>query len=216
MYVCMIGVLICCCHKYYKDYEKCRERWKDICTIYPHIKFFYVFGTPGVTKYNSDTSVLELDTEDTYESLPRKIYNAIDYIVKNHPEITGIFKTDDDIEFDDYHDLFSELGSLLDTKIDYAGVYVDCCQKMPIHKLRLLKFGKINEKKTYFHDQAIYCYGAGYYISLFSAKCIQKNERFFYKRYLEDVAVGHILNKYDIFPMKMLSIYREIPRNKDK
>lgn len=209
----MIGIIICCCQKYYKNYKKCSKRWADVRHNNPSVKFFYLFGTPGKTKYYSKTSKLKLNVEDDYESLPKKIYSAVHYIIENHPEIKGIFKTDDDIEFYDCHGLVSELESLSNSGKDYAGIVVDICGSSMIQASRLTKFNNLNNNNVYSHDQAMYCHGAGYYISKLAAKHICENKNFIYKRYLEDVTIGHILNRYDIFPIKMHSKCREISRD---
>ena len=208
----MIGIIICCCYKYLDNFKECFERWKEFHTN-QLIKFFYVFGSSNKIIYDPETFVLQLDVPDDYECLPQKICKAIDYIYNNHPEITGIFKTDDDIEFNNMRELILEITTLSESCNDYAGIFIDTSKPNLIHSQRLAKFTKIHNNITYFYDGAKYCYGAGYFISRQSAKYICENKKFISERYLEDVTIGHVLNKYNIFPTQMYSKCREVPRN---
>lgn len=210
----MIAIVICCCYKYHKNYELCLEKWKDTMSKYSSVfRFFYIFGTIGTTKYNENTHILQIDVEDTYDALPKKICKAYEYILTNYPNTKGIFKTDDDIEFTNYDLLPLELLTISQSSIDYAGMFLDQTKTASlIHPLRLQKFSTIKDNVVYSYDKAIYCYGAGYYISKKAIKYICNDSEYVYSRHLEDVTIGYILNKYDIFPTQLHSTCREITR----
>jgi len=208
----MIGIIICCCYKYYKNYELCYEKWKNIIVAYPFINFFFIFGTPGSTNYDENTHVLQLDVDDDYDSLPKKICKAYQFIMDNYPHIEGIFKTDDDIDFTNNCGLVLELVMALQNGDNYCGIFIDKTRPMKICTARLKKFNNLKSNIIYSHDGAIYCHGAGYYISKKSAMYICSNIEYVSYRHLEDVTIGYILNKYGIFPTQLYSECREIPR----
>lgn len=211
----MIGILICCCNKYKNQYEKVSKYWNKIERDTKIFKIFYIFGDPKIKKneYEFKTKKLILKVDDTYEALPKKICEAIEYINIYFPEIESIFKTDDDIEFEDIEGLLNDIIKLCIRRSDYAGLVLDKVKSGIIKENRIKKFTNRNiDQPTY--DMSTYCYGAGYYISKKSMNYISMNKNYFYEQYLEDVSVGHILNKYKIFPVKINSKYKEVKRIK--
>ncbi|ARF08737.1 galactosyltransferase [Catovirus CTV1] len=211
----MIGIMICCCYKYKNQYEKVSVYWNNIEKEHRMFRIFYLFGNPKIEKneYNSKTKQLILKVEDNYESLPKKIYEAINYINLNFPEIEGIYKTDDDIEVKNIDELLRQIKLSCVKNINYCGLVVDKVDSGLIKETRLRKFS--NKKlKDVKYDASNYCYGAGYYISKKSMNYIGSNKDYMYEQYLEDVSIGHILNKYKIHPTKIAGRYKEIRRVK--
>lgn len=211
----MIGIIICCCYKYKNQFEKISKFWNKIEKQTKIFKIFYLFGNPKIkkTEYEYKTKKLILKVDDTYESLPKKIYEAVNYINTYFPEIEGVFKTDDDIEFEDINELLYELKNLCQKYTDYAGLVLDKVKAGIIKEGRLRKFTNRNIE-TPKYDMSTYCFGAGYYISKKSMGHVSINKGYFYEQYLEDVSMGHILNKYKIFPIQINSKYKEVKRIK--
>lgn len=211
----MIGIMVCCCYKYKNQFNKISNFWNNIEQENKIFKIFYLFGNPKVDKneYNNKTKELILKVDDTYESLPKKIYEAINFINLNYPEIGGIYKTDDDIEYDNINDLLEQLKKNQIKQIDYCGFVIDKVKSGLIKEGRLKKFSNRNVENAKY-DMSNYCYGAGYYISKKSMNFISLNKKYIYGQFLEDVCIGHVLNKYKIFPIKLNGKYREVKRIK--
>lgn len=211
----MIGIIVCCCYKYKNQHEKISKFWNNIERKTKIFRIFYLFGNPKIKKneYIEKDKTLILKVDDTYESLPKKIYEAVNYIYTYYPEIEGIFKTDDDIEFENVSELLNELKYLCQKSIDFAGIVLDKVKAGTIKPSRMKKFTNKNIEPPKY-DMSIYCYGAGYYLSRKSMSCISSNKNYFYNQYLEDVSTGHILNKYKIYPVQMNTKYKEIIRIK--
>lgn len=212
----MIAIIICCCYKYEKQFERISKYWDKIEKSDNTLKFFYLFGDKTISnaEYNETTRKLVLKNDDTYESLPKKIYEAIKYIYNTYANIDGIYKTDDDIVYDDLEKLVEEIKNCI-KKYDYSGLKIDKTKGGIIKKKRLVKFTNTIENKkenSLSYDNATYCYGAGYALSNKAIKIYLLNKDYVNNQYLEDVCMGHILNMYDIYPNQMKSEYKEIKR----
>lgn len=210
----MIGILVCCCYKYYKQYEYISKKWNKIDDN--NIKIFYLFGNEKIKNsyYDSKTNILLLKVNDNYESLPKKIYLAIRYILEKYPEINGIYKTDDDIVYQKIDILIKIIKYCYNNDINYSGLIIDNIDRDKISDRRIRKRFENKKINNIYHSDAIYCYGAGYYLSKTSMKIIKEHQIYIYKQYLEDVSIGHILNKYNIYPIRMNLKFKEIKRKK--
>lgn len=205
-----IGLLICCCNKYYAQYEKISKIWNNIIQKYNDIQLFYLFGDKSISNTIVDivSNKLIIKMEDIYENLPKKIYEALTYIYNNYPTIQHIFKTDDDIEFENYDEIINEIRNKIELNADYAGLITESARGGYVKENKLHKFN--NPLKIAKYDKSVYCYGAGYLLSKKSIRIITENKSYMYSRCLEDVSIGHLLNNKNIYPIKMKSKFKEV------
>jgi predicted nucleic acid-binding Zn finger protein len=161
--------------------------------------FYYFIGDTNLeSDYLVDeiNNIVYLKVPDNYESLSLKTYYAMKFISENYPNITGVFKTDDDIDLDlekiskciEYFKLTPYFG-LSNKSNSYDSTY---------------HFGKcesliMNRKPIHIPDCS-YCAGGGYYVSKSSINNILNNLDIFKEIIFEDVAVGVAMNKSGIFP----------------
>jgi hypothetical protein len=146
---------------------------------------------------NFNENLLTLQVEDTYEALPIKIQAAFKWIYENYPNTVGVFKTDDDIFFENKNELITKINENI--LIPYWGLVIDSCISKPISTYQNLLFE--NTELKLIHPASHYCYGAGYWISNKSIALIAAAKDISYG--LEDVTIGSILNEYGIFPINI-------------
>ena len=164
-----------------------------------------VIGVVGdaETNFDPDTRVLTVTAGDTYETLPAKLHAAFVWISKHRPLCPGVFKTDDDMVFD--------RAALVDTiysnlAVPYWGVKVDACSAGVIEK------AGIGDRAT--HQAAVYCYGAGYWISARALKVVIAADDY-RSSYIEDVCTGFVLNRVGIVPQRIRVPHKEESRTPD-
>jgi hypothetical protein len=186
-------LLICGCKKYINSLKKAIVRMAN-----PKYKVIGVIGNIGhPTDFNEKTNIVSLQIDDSYEALPFKIQKALEWVFHNFPKSIGVFKTDDDIYFEDYNILADEI--INNSHIPYWGLKIHQAKKAYIDKMR------INSKYTDKNLQLIsptatYCWGAGYWLSRKSMYYIINSKHF--RLGNEDVLVGYVLNKHGIFPVE--------------
>lgn len=200
-------ILICGCKKY-EEYLRAaikRHSGKKM------LRIVGIMGDPTLTdaSWNETERLLILPTPDTYEDLPKKIHAAVCWINDKWPNTPGIFKTDDDIIFEDLSKLMIFIYRNL--SIPYWGGYVERCKKSYINPDRIiLRFNDITKRPT--HPAAVYCYGLGYWVNSRAMKHIIAAKTQYYDAYIEDVCTGNVLNTNKIYPCKAELPYKEVPR----
>jgi hypothetical protein len=170
-----------------------------------------VLGDPTVPEpvYTPDTRILTLPCSDTYECLPAKLHAAYSWIAENRPGIPGIFKTDEDMLFNlkDLADAVTRHQS-----VPYWGVTASICQAAPVNPQRIqARF--TDPALTPSHQAAVYCFGAGYWISKAALPIVIAASRDYKGSALEDVCTGFVLNRAGIYPTKVRLPFAETPRN---
>lgn len=212
----MIGIVVCCCYKYLKDYYRSFDYWKNNISKYSMFKLFFVFG--NITSYYDEPNydvkkcILTIDQGDAYEDLPIKIVSAFEYIYKKYPEINYIFKTDDDIKINDFDLFVEDINKFTLARNDYGGMYHHVTNGGTLSEYRKEKFTSDGSNKNMNYDKSSYCYGGGYILSVRAVSILSQNKSYFEKQCLEDVAVGHILNKHNIEPVLFESKFIELAR----
>ena len=147
-----------------------------------------------------DNKYLVIHCEDNYENLCSKsirLFIAINYL---YPNAHGCFKCDDDVIIN-MKSLIDFIRFLKSKTIQYAGTSVVINEKNDNNTLMIAKNIKI--EKTIETPCAIYCGGPLYYLSKYAVSIISTVVEDEYTPILyEDLMIGHILNKYQIFPLK--------------
>jgi len=199
-------LLICGCRRY-EDYLVAAIR------RFKRQRGWDVVGLVGgdVTQYDPDSNILTVAVADTYERLPAKLHAAFTWIMTNRPLTPGIFKTDDDMVFDQAA-LIDTIYSNLSTP--YWGVKVGTCSAGPIDSSRVsARFVDTTLKPS--HQAAIYCYGWGYWVSTRALTVIHASGNEYRSSYIEDVCTGFVLNRVGIVPQRIRVPYKEESRTPD-
>ena len=199
-------LLIAGCRKYEPYLVAAIRRFAD-----PTWEVLGVLGDPTVPEpvYTPDTQILTLPCSDTYERLPAKLHAAYSWIAETRPGIPGIFKTDEDMLFN-----LKDLASAIEThqKVPYWGVTASICQAAPVNPVRIQhRFTDPTQTPT--HQSAVYCFGAGYWISKAALPIVVAASRDYATSALEDVCTGFVLNRAGIYPSKVRLPFAETPRN---
>jgi hypothetical protein len=184
-------------HKMGFEIKKIQE---ESIKIQNHNRFlvYYLQGDPNQElEVTLKDDTLTFNIPDNYESLSKKTYLGIKYIKEKHPDIDGIFKTDDNLQIN-----LDNLEELLKNNTDkYWGnvAHITDNYYSDYH------FGKcensiLNTTMEYVKPCA-YCSGGGYYIhkSLFEFII---NDKEYYEMLYEDCATGISLNKHGIYPVQ--------------
>ena len=159
-----------------------------------------VIGVIGSTtdepSFDLETRILSVPNPDTYEALPAKLHAAYCWIAKERPGAPGIFKTDDDIVFE-LNDLVKAV--LAQQAVPYWGVTRSVCQSAPIHSNRIaMRFDNKDLRPS--HQAAVYCFGAGYWLSAATWPAIVAATDDYANSCLEDVCTGFVMNRAGITP----------------
>jgi hypothetical protein len=191
-------LLICGCRRYKEYLTAAIERFRRQTG-------WEVIGVVGdaETNFDPDTRVLTVTAGDTYETLPAKLHAAFVWISKHRPLCPGVFKTDDDMVFD--------RAALVDTiysnlAVPYWGVKVDACSAGVIEKAGIVANAT--------HQAAVYCYGAGYWVSARALKVVIAADDY-RSSYIEDVCTGFVLNRVGIVPQRIRVPHKEESRTPD-
>jgi hypothetical protein len=200
-------ILICGCKKYEEYLHAAIKRYSSKKLL----RVVGIMGDPTLTdaSWNEVDKILILPTPDTYEDLPKKIHAAVCWINDKWPKTPGIFKTDDDIIFDDILKvmifIYKNMG------IPYWGGFVERCAERYINPERIkIRFNDQTLRPK--HPRAVYCYGLGYWVNSTAMKHIIAAKKQYYEAYIEDVCTGNVLNTNNIYPCKAEIPYKEIPR----
>jgi hypothetical protein len=161
--------------------------------------FYYFLGDVNLeSDYLVDelNNIVYLKVPDNYESLSLKIYYAMKFISDKYPHISGVFKTDDDIELD-----LSKIDKCINyyKNIPYFGLSNKTNAYESTYHFGKCESSLINVKPIYIPD-CTYCAGGGYYISKSVIANILNNINVFKDIIFEDVAVGVSMNKQGIYP----------------
>jgi hypothetical protein len=175
----------------------------------PTCKPYIIYGEPGLDKdyeLRNNEKYLVLKCGDFYENLSEKTITMCKVVSNFFPEIKGIFKCDDDI-FPNIEKINEMISHILDNSIMYTGNiayhYNEAYEKHHFNKCSNDSYNVL--KKAH---KSVYCTGPLYYLD---KKCldilsgVSDVDDFFY----EDLMVGHILNKHDIFPTNYKTYYDE-------
>jgi hypothetical protein len=95
----------------------------------------------------------------------------------------------------------------------YWGLFVGRCRAAGVNPLRIEhRFEDTSLRPT--HQQAIYCYGHGYWLNRAAMEHVAAPAAAeeYRRSYLEDVCTGYVLNQQRIFPKQAVIPYQEIPR----
>jgi hypothetical protein len=194
-------IMIIGCEKYKSNLMRAIERMR-----LPDCRVIGVIGTTDPTTF--DGTILSLHVEDSYEYLPKKVYIGICWLYMNFPDTVGIFKTDDDIFFNDYNQLHREIINNQD--VPFWGIHVSHCGAGPVNVERIIRLSDNKEIRPE-HPSAHYCYGHGYWISKEAIPAVCCSEDFD-SAFLEDVCMGHVLNKVGFIPKHVVIPYQEKER----
>jgi hypothetical protein len=201
-------LLIFNCEKYRYKALKQKETWLQ--QLPPSIIYYHVLGRKQDQDQESNEKnknkdyvineqerVLYVNTEDDYNSLPKKViaaYKAINDIFK----FKYIFKTDDDQNVSNIR-FFNILMNVLsdtkninaksNTKSHYGGHIVD------IKKPELSNYYRIHPElpKNLVLDATRYCSGRFYFLSFEAVQKLIERESNIRAEYFEDYAIGYNL-----------------------
>jgi hypothetical protein len=172
-----------------------------------------IVGGAATTTYDPSSGILSLAVPDNYESLPTKIQAAVAWVAREFPAVPGLFKTDEDIVFDNLSHLADAIREGILSGEDYWGTNVSMCRAADINTWRIqTRFEDTSLRPK--HQQAIYCFGAGYWLSKTSMVHISSPTAAaeYQRSCLEDVCTGYVLNQQRIFPKRAMLRLREVPR----
>ena len=202
-------MLIFNCEKYRFKALKQKETWLQSLPSY--LIYYHVIGSPLINKdYDFDEAnrVLRVNTEDDYNSLPKKVYAAYKAINETY-EFKYIFKTDDDQMLNNARVFDMILGLIAKEKslnnfVHYGGNIVDI--KIPY----ISKYNLIHSElpTSLIMQKTKYCSGRFYLLSFVAITYLLRKKEEICKEYFEDYAIGYNLN--DAFKANMLQINTNI------
>ena len=204
-------ILITGCQKYIK-YLHAAIRRMDV--FQKECEIIGIVGDPTYFAATLDpaTKILTLPVSDTYEDLPKKIHAAMSWIFHERPNISGIFKTDDDIVFSPDQNLLQLIYK--HSRTPYWGVAVGSCTAAPINSQRILaRFS--DTTLTPSHQTAVYSFGWGYWVSKKALPLIVAASDDYASSFLEDVCTGFVLNRAGIVPERIRPLFKEFPRGQE-
>ena len=194
----MIYFLVISCQKnkykllYHREFIK--QNWQEMAKN--DVRFVFVMG--GKPDH-SIPGVIFLDCEDTYEHLPKKVYQGFKYIVDNKPDVEAIVKIDDDVQMNGYclkmARFFSWIpywGVKLGHLFEEDTVYIEYYSRFSKLHLPMIPLKK-----------CIHALGYTYFLNKTSIEIVLNNGEEMYKGYHEDAIVGRILNNHNIFPVDL-------------
>ena len=185
-------LLIFNCEKYRYKALKQKDTWLQ--QLPANIIYYHVLGQDlGLgSEYTIDepNKVLYVNTEDDYNSLPKKViaaYKAINSIY----EFKYIFKTDDDQNVTNirFFNILMNILSDTKTKSHYGGHIVD------IKKPEFSNYYRIHPElpKNLVLDATRYCSGRFYFLSFEAVQKLIERETNIQNEYFEDYAIGYNL-----------------------
>lgn len=203
-------LLIAGCRKYQPFLEAAMKRMRR-----PGWRVIGLMGDPTLpAPVLNGRGILTVPVEDTYERLPLKLQAAYTWIYETMPTAAGVFKTDEDILYSVSIDDVCRYVVANAPTTDYWGLFVGRCNEAPVNEARIA--ARFDDKTLRpRHQTAVYCYGAGYWLSRRSLGVIAAPaaRAIYAESGLEDVCTGHVLNTAGIFPTKAPFDYIEVPRD---
>ena len=195
-------LLLCGCRKYEEYLHAAIRRM-----THPAWDIIGVIGGSELS-FDATSKILCLPVSDTYEALPTKLQAAYAWIWAERPGIPGIFKTDDDMLFD-----IPALATavLANVKKPYWGVKVSMCEAAHV-KSQIIETRFDNKTLRPAHQSAVYCFGAGYWLSAEALPVIIAAPEYSSSA-LEDVCTGFVMNKAGWNPTRIRVRFEEAPRD---
>jgi hypothetical protein len=201
-------VLVTGCQKYRTYLEAALRRFAD-----PHVRILGFVGDPSGTLtapvWDASANIVTLPVSDIYETLPAKVHAAFAWTAAAFPAAPGIWKTDDDIVY--YRKDLLMISLLRFVSEPYWGLVVGACPENPVNLWRIQnRFEDPTLRPR--HQQAIYCYGHGYWLNRTALAQVIAAGDTYKASYLEDVCTGYVLNQAGIVPRRVPLPYRELVR----
>jgi hypothetical protein len=184
------------CKKYNKKAKFQKMTW--LPNIPTNLQYYHVIGDASDAHFDDTERILWVPTPDDYNSLPKKVVAAYAATLARFPNITYIFKTDDDQIlvnprfFDVLDGILSKPivspfysppfggyhygGFVVDVKRNYMSQYYKLHPELPAN-LPIIA-GK-------------YCSGRFYFLSRDAATDVVSKRTQISAEYLEDYAIGH-------------------------
>jgi hypothetical protein len=98
--------------------------------------------------------------------------------------------------------------------LPYWGVTASICQEAPVNPYRIQeRFEDKSLQPT--HQTAVYCFGAGYWISVAALPAIVAAAADYEISALEDVCTGYVMNRAGWMPQRHRVTFREVPRTEE-
>ena len=200
------GVLVCGCRKYEEYLRAALRRLRN-----PNWILVGLVGSTDVSAavWDEKSRIVTLPVPDTYEALPTKIHAAFTFASLKWPDAPGIYKTDDDIVYPSIPLLAGAIQKYKDEP--FWGLFVGACPAADVSPMRIAH--RFDDKTlTPRHQEAIYCYGHGYWVGRAAIPAILAAGDEYRSSYLEDVATGYVLNQAGFTPKRLPLLYSELPR----
>lgn len=167
------------------------------------IKTIIVYGDDSMKKkyeYNED-KYLVLNVDDGYNYLYMKTLKLFKTMLGLFPNIKGCIKCDDDVILH-LECIYYFMNKLKKFRIDYCGFSMITYQND--NNTTHLDVKNIQTDKKIVTPDAIYCGGPCYYLSKKSIEIVSKvNMKDYEDIFYEDLIVGYILNKNNIYPINI-------------
>jgi hypothetical protein len=181
-------LLICGCQKYKQALFRAIKRFQ-----HPSYRVIGIVGDLTLpTHFNG--VYLSLQVEDTYEALPMKIHAAFAWIHINYPNAAGIFKTDDDIHFENINTLVEQIQ--IHKSVPYWGHRIISA---PAGPYRDSDYKRYSISVRPMRDKSHYCAGNGYWVSKLLIPIVVNSKLFQYGA--EDSIMGTVLNGAGYIPV---------------
>ncbi len=161
----ILGVLTC--KKNLKNAEDQYNKYLQDLPKFQDIIYVKFIGDPEIDNeyiYDKENSLLTLKCEDDYVNLPHKMFCFHKAIRELYPNLTNVFKTDDDIVLN-LPNLYSLMNEYKDT--DYAGHHALCGTESKWMYGKTDTIAKYPELGTIpiCTESTHYCGGGGYFLS---------------------------------------------------
>ena len=195
-------LLIMNCKKYVKKAIFQKKTW--LKQIPSYLKYYHVIGEENLESeymFDDENNILWVKTPDDYNSLPNKVINAYDAVLKTF-NFKYLFKTDDD-QILIKPNFFDVIMKIIETKIPtphYGGFVVNILQ--PYLSEYHTVHPELPEKLPLYPTK--YCSGRFYFLSNKAIIDLISKKQHIVKEYLEDYSIGYYLNGF--FKKTMLHI----------
>ena len=101
---------------------------------------------------------------------------------------------------------------LANQPLPYWGVTASICMEAPVNEFRIQE--RFEDKSLQpMHQSAVYCFGAGYWISAAALPAIVAASSEYETSALEDVCTGYVMNRAGWTPRRHRVGFEEVPRN---
>ena len=201
--------IIYTCKKNINKAIKMYNRYLSNTILLDRIKMrpIILYGDPTISNNYEllDNKFLILKCGDDYISLNSKSINMMFAVHSLFPNIIGCFKCDDDIIIN-FDSISHFITSSKIFSINYAGTTCILHTKENNTAHLNKKMDTPIENVIINTPNVIYCSGPLYYLSNKAIKIISDEPvtQILLNMFYEDVIIGHILNKHDIYPIHIL------------